>query len=280
MDQYTSALQLDSRILAHITALAMNQGTSDKPPSEDKTAIISLKGPAVFSTDFGRYSARTHWKDQPVQIRSNYESDRAAFIASLRTKFPEPCMKLKQEDLAPATVLEYFDDYDIHFYSPTFLFEVLGYMARANDTDRAVRADKIESFVVNWIDTNRETFALLDPLLQWYHLFQQEDVDTHGFPFVWDAFRRIVQFSESNSMGPISRYEVNANIYCTLQKIPTIKNVCYAAKFARAIVHYPVPRAHQPENATHQLLRLSLCRLSFQVLTYHFPQPCITCNHT
>ena len=177
----------------------MSEGFPIKVPAEDEAAIFRLKGRAVFSTDHGKHKARTHSKDQPVQIRSDYECDRAAFIAQLRKKFPVPCIKLRQEDLTPSTVLEYFDDFDVHFYSPTFLYEVLGYMARANEIDRAARSDEVEAFVNGWIDANREAFTLLDPSLEWDDMFHQQDMETRSFPFLWDAFTRIMQINKNHS---------------------------------------------------------------------------------
>ena len=257
----------------------MKGETSVKPPARDEAVIVSLKGPAVFSTDFGLYPARTRWKDQPVQIRSDYAGDRAAFIARLRTKFPEPCIKLKQEDLAPATVLEYFDDYDVHFYSATFLYEALGYMARDNEIGRAARAEAVESFVASWIDTNRETFASLEPSLLLKDLFQQKDIDTHSFPFIWDAFRRIIHIIEHKGMGLIPCYRSKANTCCILQGMPKVRSTCILAKTACTIALYPMLGTCLLPNALHQLLDPPIYRFRSQFLSHHSPQPCITLSH-
>ncbi|KAL9100469.1 MAG: hypothetical protein Q9163_004159 [Psora crenata] len=156
------------------------------------------QGPAIFSTDRGRNPAREAFNGQRREVRSDRNEAIVTTASDLRAKFPLECISLRPEDVEQRgpVLNKYFDNFDIYFYSPRFLWDVLLYIAKTNQASKAERMNDVEDFVNGWINANKEAFHLITAEHQWYDLFTPEDIEEYEFEFLWDAFWKIAHIRE------------------------------------------------------------------------------------
>ena len=183
--------------------MADDQGDFDFENTDwNKQVMRENDSPALFSTDEGRLAKRPSYANQPRQVRSDRHTDLSVMISRLREKFPALCMMLDRDDLKKNTlVCDYFDNFDLRFHGPRFLFDVLSHIVQSNvsekaATEKAERAEDVDEYCHNWIEANPEAFELFEAEHQWNDLFLPEHVEECGFPFLWDAFWRIAQIKD------------------------------------------------------------------------------------
>ena len=166
--------------------------------SLDKRPAPHVNRPAYFSTKFGQRPARSKFEDMPVQIRSNYMEACTELTGHLRSHQTEACMALKREDIAPVDcVLHYFDEYDITFYQPGFLCDVLRLIVQQNEFGKSLRESEVTAFVSCWMNINENAFNMFDASHQAKDLFLEEEFEEHGAEFLHDCFWRIAQIKEN-----------------------------------------------------------------------------------
>ena len=155
------------------------------------------KRPAYFSTSFGRWPARSKFENMPIQIRSDHVEARWKMAQLLRSQYPEACKALKSEDVAPDdSPLTYFDEFDLTFYQPQFLYEVLSIIVHENHEDEAAREGQVTAFAESWIKINQEAYHMFDACHQPKDLFLEEDFEEYGPAFLEACFWRIAQIKE------------------------------------------------------------------------------------
>ncbi|KAL9126014.1 MAG: hypothetical protein Q9217_004865 [Psora testacea] len=161
-------------------------------------ALPKGHGPAIFSTDRCRNPAREAYHGQQREVRSNRNEAIAKTASDLRAKFPVECIAIRPEDIQQQgpVLNEYFDNFDIYFYSPKFLWDVMLYIAKSNEAGRAERINDVEDFVNGWIIAKKEAFYLITAEHQWHDLFTSDEIEGYGFHFLWDAFWKIAQIRE------------------------------------------------------------------------------------
>lgn len=155
------------------------------------------KRPAYFSTSFGRWPARSKFENMPIQIRSDYIEAREEMIQLLRSQYPEACKALTTPDVKPNdSPLTYFDEFDLTFYQPQFLYEVLSLIVHGNQEEEEARESKVTAFAASWIKINQDAYNMFDACHQPKDLFVQEDFEEYGFAFLEACFWRIAQIKE------------------------------------------------------------------------------------
>ena len=161
-------------------------------------ALPTGEGPAIFSTDRGQTPKRQAFLGQRPEVRSNRNEAITTTAFDLRARFPVECISIMPEDIEQQgpVLNEYFDNFDIYFYSPKFLWDVLLYIAKSNQRGKAERTDEVENFVNGWISSKKEAFYLITAEHQWHDLFTHEEIEEYGFEFLWDAFWKIAQIRE------------------------------------------------------------------------------------
>lgn len=143
---------------------------------------------ALFSTNLGRRERRAAYQGQPRQIRSDNESALSDMAVKLRQRFPVECIFLTPSDVmsdGKFPVEDYFDNFDIHFHGPYFLYLVLKHIAFANEAGKAARVEEVDRYARHWIEVNPLAFNLFGPDHQWYDLFHDEAIEEYPFPFLW-----------------------------------------------------------------------------------------------
>ena len=159
-------------------------------------------GPAIFSTDRGRYPPREAANGQGREVRTDRTEAIKTMAADLRDKFSVECISIKPEDFEQhePILYEYFDNFDIYFHSARFLWDVLLHIAKANRAAKEARQDDVDGFVNWWISAKKEAFHLITAEHQWNDLFTIAEVAEYGFEFLWDAFWKIAQVREFHGM--------------------------------------------------------------------------------
>ena len=165
-------------------------------------ALPTGHGTAIFSTNRCRYPLREAYDGQPREVRSNRNDAIVTTASDLRAKFPIECISMRPEDIEQQgpVLNEYFDNFDIYFYSPKFLWDVLLHIAKSNQARKADRIHDVEDFVNGWISAKREAFYLITAEHQWHDLFTPDEIHEYGFEFLWDAFWKIAQIRENHGM--------------------------------------------------------------------------------
>ena len=152
---------------------------------------------AHFSTDFGRRPARSAFENMPIQIRSDYIEARCEMIQSVRSQYPEACKALTTPDVNPRdSPLDFFDEFDLTFYQPQFLYEVLCLIVHENHEEEKAREREVMAFAESWIKINQEAYNMFDDCHQPRDLFVQEDFEEFGPAFLETCFWRIAHIKE------------------------------------------------------------------------------------
>ncbi|KAG8528695.1 uncharacterized protein KY384_006382 [Bacidia gigantensis] len=160
-------------------------------------------GLALFSTNSGQRAKRKNYLGQPRQIRSDRRDSIINKATSLREQYAELCISITASDLKdPGLLQKYYDNFDIHFYSPKFLFDLLSYIVKTNEFCRDERAAEVDRISRWWIAQYPEAFDLFESDHQWFDLFPGDDfIQQHGFPFLWDTFWRIASIKEAETVA-------------------------------------------------------------------------------
>ncbi|KAL8671130.1 MAG: hypothetical protein Q9168_004363 [Polycauliona sp. 1 TL-2023] len=137
-------------------------------------------GPAIFSTDLGRFALRDRtFMPGRIVLRSVPEDDRESKIAELRAKFPDQCRAITSP---VASLYDYFDHYDQELHGAMFLRAVLEEICGRN----LMRKQDIFEFTQEWLRKNQTNF----PYLLSYGLdnaFTADDREHYGQDFLQDA---------------------------------------------------------------------------------------------
>ena len=158
------------------------------------------QGSAIFSTNNGQRPKRPNYKSQPMQMRSDRKQAILDMSADLRENFAYECINITPENLQRnESIFDYFDNFDVHFYSPYFLHLVLENIVESNMIESNARAAEVTEFSFAWIKGHPEAFRLFEPGHTWRDLVAGEENEQYGFPFLWDAFWKIKQTRDEMS---------------------------------------------------------------------------------
>ena len=172
--------------------------------------MLENDSPALFSTDGGRLPKKPCLAVQPRQVRSDRQADLLDMISRLRKEFPVLCIMLDADDLKKHSLLcHYFDNFDLRFYGPRFLYDVLVRIVKENTSEEAARAkaeraQEVEEYCHYWIEANPVGLEQFEENHQWNDLFLPEHIEKYGFLFLWDAFWRIAQIKDDRRSSSVS----------------------------------------------------------------------------
>ena len=212
---------------------------------------------AHFSTDFGRRPARSAFENMPIQIRSDYIEARCEMIQSLRSQFPDACKALTTPDVNPRdSPLNFFDEFDLTFYQPQFLYEVLSLIVHENHEEEKARESEVMAFAESWIKINQEAYNLFDDCHQPKDLFVQEDFEEFGPAFLEACFWRIAHIKEKAGWWkhfPCSKHSVlNHSCVETSQNLPPssrIGHTSHSTDLGGSQHANRIPRPHSVQSA-------------------------------
>ena len=156
----------------------------------------STKQPkAIFSTQMGKTTPRDLiYPLPPVIARSNGSVQVLDYASQLRERFPLQC----QQIFFYPSLSDYFDRYDIHLQSPSFLAAVLNHIIQEN-------ISHVQTFAHEWSVEHRFELTKLCEPTSIEKVFNTDLIEKHGTTFLTVVLQHM-----RNSLAALSRQQMAA----------------------------------------------------------------------